>query len=230
MNKIEVRGNDLSKSFELNNSLISFNKLSGNINYLVKDKVKVFIFIEKSNLSINFDINSDLEINIFSIDSTLDIKLNLNKKNIDIKYAYSTINENSNNYNLDINHNFEDQRVTVTNHGLNLKDNSLNFNINAIVPKESTGVVTNQNNKIILMGENNCFIKPNLIIDNDDIEAEHSAYLGDFNKEVLFYLETRGISLKDARKILTKSFLINKMDISYIEREIILNKIEEYWR
>jgi Fe-S cluster assembly scaffold protein SufB len=74
------------------------------------------------------------------------------------------------------------------------------------------------------------FLKPNLLIDNDDIEAEHSAYIGRFKEDEIFYLMTRGISREDATDLLVRSFLIGDMDISYEEREIILNNIQLYWR
>ncbi len=98
------------------------------------------------------------------------------------------------------------------------------------MPKEYTKIKTSQDSKIIVLKDNNSTIKPNLLIDNDDIEANHSAYIGRFKEDNIFYLMTRGISRDDATDLLVRSFLIGDMDISFEEREIILKQINKYWR
>ena len=40
---------------------------------------------------------------------------------------------------------------------------------------------------------------------------------------------SRGLSEVQALKLLIKSFLIGKMDISFLERDIILKNIDVYW-
>ena len=51
-------------------------------------------------------------------------------------------------------------------------------------------------------------IKPNLLIRNYDTFSNHAAYIGEFSKEKMFYLESRGINSKDATRILMEGFLI----------------------
>ena len=46
--------------------------------------------------------------------------------------------------------------------------------------------VLNQENKIITMGDNNSEIRPNLYIDEFDVEARHSAIIGKFDKNEIF--------------------------------------------
>ena len=86
------------------------------------------------------------------------------------------------------------------------------------------------NDNITIINDNNCLIKPNLIIDNDDVIANHSSYIGYFKKDEIFYIKTRGINELDSEKLLVKSFLIGNMDISYEIRRIILENINSYWR
>ena len=112
-----------------------------------------------------------------------------------------------------------------------MKNNRLSFEVNTIVPKDSINIKTTQDSKILLFEEKTGIIKPNLIVDNDDIEANHSAYIGKFKNEQLFYLETRGIDKSSAIGLLAKSFLIGSMNnISFRERDIVLEKIKRYWR
>ena len=231
MNKIELKDSDLNKEIYLkDDSVISIKDLNGDINYKIDKDIKIFIYLESSELDITFDIISSCILNIFSFNSSLITNLNLNKEDVSIDYVYSTLNKDDNNYTLNINHNSKDQSSNIVNHGINLENNKLDFIVNAIVPKTSSNITTNQDNKILVMGDNNSSIKPNLLIDNDDIEAEHSAYIGDFKKEVLFYLESRGIKEEDAKKFLAKYFLTGNMNISYLEMDLILNKLDKYWR
>ena len=167
---------------------------------------------------------------LFSVDSSTFVDIKLQKDDISFNYAYSTINNSDNEYKIDIDHLGNNINSKITNHGLNTDNNKLSFVINSIVSKDYTGIKTSQDSKIIILKDDNATIKPNLLIDNDDIEAEHSAYIGRFKEDEIFYLMTRGISREDATDLLVRSFLIGDMNISYEEREIILNNIQLYWR
>lgn len=50
------------------------------------------------------------------------------------------------------------------------------------------------------------YAKPNLEIFADDVKASHGATIGQLDPEQLFYLQSRGIPLADARKWLIESF------------------------
>ena len=73
------------------------------------------------------------------------------------------------------------------------------------------------------MKDNHANIKPNLIIDNNEIEANHSAYIGTFKEDEMFYLMSRGINKKNCYKLLLKAFLLNNMQI---ESEKFVNIID----
>ncbi len=228
MNKIEVKD---KKSFNVDKDSIFVinNNSNSNYNFNVTCNGKVFIYVTRS-CTINFDIDSNLDLNIFSFDTSLVINLNLNKDNILLKYGYSTFNNNDNKYIVNIYHNSTNQEANIINHGLNNTSNRLDFIVNSYVYKESTNVITNQNNKIIIKEDNNSSIKPNLLIDNEEIEASHSAYLGSFKKDDIFYLLTRGLNYDEVIKLLSRSFLMGNLNIGYKEKNIILDKIDMYWR
>lgn len=62
--------------------------------------------------------------------------------------------------------------------------------------------------------------QPNLYIDEFDVEASHSASVGNINKDELFYLMSRGLKESDARKIVVLGFinpLVDKISDSYSE-------------
>ncbi len=62
------------------------------------------------------------------------------------------------------------------------------------------------NNNLILSDEASSNAKPNLEIFADDVKASHGSTTGKLNEEDLFYLRSRGLSLKDAQEILIKGF------------------------
>ncbi len=235
MNTIRVEANKLlGKDISILNldkdTIIYFIDCDIKLDIVCNRNIKVYEYVSYSNINANYIINSNLNLNIFSVDSSIDNKMNLNVENIKLNYNYSTINDHDNVYNLSVFHNKKNTCSNACNHGININDKKLDFIINGYILKESVNVVCNQDNKIIIMDNNNSSIKPNLFVDNNEISANHSAYIGKFKKDDIFYLMSRGINYDDANKMLAKSFLLGNMNFLYEEKELILKMLEKYWR
>lgn len=231
MNKIIVE--DLKNQNNLHlkeNTILVLKDLNDKINIIVENNIRVFCLLLFSNIDVEYNTSYNTEFNIFTVDSSCNIDINLMKDDINFNYFYGNINNNDNKYKMNINHLGNNITSNITNHGINTTNSKLEYIINTVVPKEYIKIKTNQDSKIIVLKDNNTTIKPNLLIDNDDIEANHSAYIGRFNKEKIFYLMTRGISKENAIDLLVRSFLIGDMNISYEERELVLENIKKYWR
>ena len=72
-------------------------------------------------------------------------------------------------------------------------------------------------------------IKPNLLIRNFDTFSNHAAYIGEFSKDKMFYLESRGISKKNAIKLLMEGLLLGDGDReNVIVKEFMDNLKEAY--
>lgn len=231
MNTIHIDNNSsLTNIIISEDTNIFYTSTSSNITIEILNDCKVFEYIKDSNIEINYKMKSSLYLNRFVIDSSVKSIIDLDKEGIDLKYYYSNINILDNKYEITVNHNKKRTISSVINHGINLKDSKLDYMVNGKVINDANQVICNQDSKIILTNDNNCLIKPNLIIDNDDVIANHSSYIGYFKKDEIFYLKTRGINELDSEKLLVKSFLIGNMDISYEIRRIILENINSYWR
>lgn len=230
MNKIFIEDIETKDLNLKEDTVLVFDKYNDSINITAEHNIKIFALILFSKANINYQTSFNTTFNIFTVDSSCIIDIDLNKDNILFNYNYSTININDNDYKIDIRHLNNNITSKITNHGINTSNNRLSFTINTIVPKNSNNIKTNQDSKIIVLRDNNCTIKPNLLIDNDDIEAEHAAYIGRFKDDEIFYLMTRGIKKDDAIDLLVKSFLIEKMDITGEEKELIIDNIKQYWR
>ncbi len=62
------------------------------------------------------------------------------------------------------------------------------------------------NQNLLLQEGAQAYTKPNLEIYADDVKASHGATVGRLSEEELFYLETRGLSKEDAKKLLVKGY------------------------
>ena len=83
------------------------------------------------------------------------------------------------------------------------------------------------NGNIINFKNGNSKIIPNLIIDNNDVVANHSAYIGSFSEDDIFYIKSRGINEIDMYKLLYRSLLLGKMNLSEEEFSKEKNHLDE---
>ena len=205
MNKIELKENEITVSKNEEKILHLFDYEDQKKNYYLDENAKLIVY------QYGFDISNHIEIN-------------LNGENASVEYHYSNINYKNHCYDILVNHNASNTNSNIYNHGLNVLNNNLDFNITGKVLKESDNCVCNQENQIINLENGNSTILPNLLIDNYNVISNHSAYIGKFKDEVLFYLMSTGISRKKGYELLIKSFLINsseeKEDIRLLEEEI----------
>ena len=167
------------------------------------------IYIDGLKDKYKFDIEEDTIIYHYNINKSYDVEINLNKENITLNYYYNNINYDDNEYRIKINHNKSNTNSFVYNHGVNINDKKLHYWVDGVIPKSSSNCNCNQDNQIINIKNGKSKIWPNLLVDNYDVLANHSAYIGKFREDLLFYLMSRGISRKDSYKLLLNGFLLN---------------------
>ena len=172
----------------------------------------------------NVEDNATLKVYQYGININNDITINLNGNNAKVEYHYSTINYENHKYNILVNHNASNTSSNIYNHGINVFDKKLDFNVTGKVFKNSDNCICNQENQILNLVDGDSTILPNLLIDNYNVSSSHSDYIGKFKDEILFYLMSRGLSRTTSYDLLIKSFLINgssrNEDIESLEKEI----------
>ena len=87
-----------------------------------------------------------------------------------------------------------------------------------------------QLSKAILLDENSEFdSKPELEIYADDVKCSHGSTSGSLDENSIFYLMSRGLSRKDAKKILIQGFLADAIEtVTNNEiKKFLLKKIEK---
>ena len=127
----------------------------------------------------------------------------------------------------------DNSKNTISNtvvHGVTNKNGKILVTNNGYIKKGCIKSKLSQDNKIITMDENNSKIQPNLYIDEYDIEASHGAYIGKFDFDTIFYLESRGLSEKESYNLLIKGFLLENFYKYESLSEDLIDIINKYWR
>lgn len=203
---------------------------------ILDNNVSVFTIIneEDKNLKYVFNVSSncDLVINIFDAAPIInrEIVVNLNGDNSKLLVNVSAISLMKNNYDISIHHNAINCTSNTNIHGLTIDNNSIYIKNNGYIPKGSKKSELHQDNKIIIMNDNKSKIEPNLFIDEYDVLASHGAYIGKFDLDELFYLESRALDEKTSYELLINGFLLNEFNVSDDLKEELKRLIKKYWR
>ena len=250
MNKINVVDNKIipfdNTDVILNNNIITFTNngdyyleyiTSNNVNITisVEDNVCVHLFEYSNNNDINTNItynlgrNSSLIISKFYYNDNTNEEINiyLNKKNANIKYNFSSISKNHDNYLINIYHNDSTTNSDIFNRTIAKENSSNNFDINSYVENKILDCYLNQSTKIITLGDSNNKINPNMFTHDNSVTAIHASVIGNVNEEELFYLMSRGISYNEAIKIIIKGIILSNINPNMEYRKKILNILEE---
>lgn len=199
-----------------------------NINVSENTKARLSI-IASYDYDVNIKINNNGSLIINSINKDNNVKVNVTlMEKASINYNHSVLaNMNSEN-SFNIYHVGNDSVSNLVNNGINKLDNKLFFTINGEVPKNLTNITCSQKSKIINYLHGNSKIIPNLIIDSNDIIANHAAYIGEIGEEEVFYMKSRGIEDSDIKKAIYKATMLGSMEL--LEEDSEFNKrINEWW-
>lgn len=254
-NDISLLETDELITVTLSDKLEIFDVQKMNIEVLDSTEIEIIYENEESKLDIEYNINSNIDLKITEIrkenkskiqykynilenskvkiikfyDSKIVKELNiinLNGINSEIDYLFKTIATDKQDYNIYVYHNNKNTVSNIKNNSVNINEGTTTFNVTGVVYNGITNCTLNQTNKIINLNDKECKINPNLLIEENDVVANHSALIGKFSEEEIFYLMSRGISRKESINLLTKGFLING-----IQDEKISKIIEKYnWR
>lgn len=149
----------------------------------------------------------------------------LNGKKSSINYQLKTICQDIQKFDFKVHHNNISTYSNIIHHGVNMNDGSLSFDLNGIVPNKIKDCILEQNSRIINLTTNKCSINPNLLIEENEVIANHSAMIGKFQDQELFYLQSRSIPYKIALNLLIRGFLLDQ-----IQDDEIIYIIDKYWR
>lgn len=193
--------------------------------------------IEKNNLEIKCNVYDDA-----SYTSTL---IDLNKGNSTIKYESNILGEggNSSIYTAAISGEKQNKYIKIhtinfvphtenymSNFGIGYDEGKLEIEGIGDIRKGAYGSSNKQNSTMIVFDEKAKAInKPYLFIDEDDVQANHASAVGKIDEQTIFYLCSRGLTLKQAKKYISLGHfkpVLNMIKNDEI-KERVLNYLEE---
>lgn len=108
---------------------------------------------------------------------------------------------------LEVNHMAPRTESTITVRGMIVGNAAGNFHGNVFIKKGAKGARAALEEKSLLLGDQaRSEVIPALEIDEDDVQATHSTYIGQLDEDEIFYLRSRGISEKQAQSMLIQAF------------------------
>ena len=123
-------------------------------------------------------------------------------------------------------HDVPNTQATMSNYGIAMDESKLVFTGVSEILKGSRKTKTRQVAKIIVFDpkcDGKC--SPVLKIGENEVMASHAAVVGRLNEDHLFYLQSRGISLDNAKKLITLGYL-NPI-LNYFADESVKAKISK---
>lgn len=219
MNKIVLKNDDLVDNLVIQEDtdlVLTLEYISNNINIIIDENVYVNVvelsMDTQNTISFRLNENSRLIYNRLVKNSNDSIYVDLDGINSSVEINNSILSNKRSVCNFNINHNNVSTLSKLSNHGINDSKENLVFNVNAKIVNSAKDSITKQENKIINTNCGKSNIYPNLIVDIDEVDASHSAYISDFDYESLFYMKSRGIKEINARKILLDAFLLGNLE------------------
>lgn len=165
-----------------------------------------------------------IKLNDIDVTNERDI-IDLKEEYASLDYILKTACTNKEKYNVTVNHLAKNTTSSILNHGINLDKGTITMDVSTSILEGMKGSTANQNSRIINLTNQECMIRPNLLIDEQDVIANHSAHIGSLKDEELFYLERLGIPYNDAVKLLLQGFMKSSVD-----EKKITKIFEKYWR
>lgn len=197
-------------------------------------RINVFNKNEAGLIDREFNIKENAQVEVAYADfsngsKTLKVLANLDERNAHLIWHLATLSKEKDikNFKINFNHNCGETIALMDNYGVCKDSATLNFLGDAIILKGAKKANTKQNAKIMLF-DKTCHAKasPKLCIYENDVEASHGASEGQINSEHVFYLMSRGLSEKDAKRLITLGYLYPI--IQYFGNEKVKKEIEKY--
>ncbi len=194
-------------------------------------EVDMTCLIQNSHVKICIDLltNASLLVNQLALNSSLDLDFTL-KKNSNLEYIASLITNIDSINKINITHENEFSNSKLVVNGVNVLNNKLYITINGTILKKSISSNLEENSQIINLKDGDSKIIPNLFINNHDVIANHSAFIGNFKDEDCYYLRSRGLNKDQVDNLLLKATLLNGMKLKYDKTKFIYVIKNNKWR
>lgn len=168
--------------------------------------IEVYIIVQ-SDIKLTLSCSTKVTLHVFNQNHIVDMAIHL-KENGQLQGYISLLATKPIKQTIYINHEQAKTKSEVFCHGISCQDGQIDLIVNGSVPRGKIECICNQTNQIINLNQGKSTIQPNLWIDEYDVVANHAAYIGDYAKDSVFYLQTKGLTIPMIYQILSKAFLL----------------------
>ena len=162
--------------------------------------------------------NGLLQADFLQTNASLSIRVYLegNSAKCELNCCYLVNNNNMINIDIQVIHEAGNTTSSQQIRGLVTDQADINFTGTITIPYDSQKCDGHQNHRGIVLSDNaSISATPQLEIWADDVKCAHGSAIGPLDKEQLFYLQTRGISESEAKKLLLSSFFSDLMPTEF---------------
>lgn len=156
------------------------------------------------------------------------LNVNLNGKGAKCNWHLASLTggESKKVFETSVFHEVAETEALMSNYGIARDSGKLTFSGTSHIKNGAKKANTRQEAKIIVFDDtSDGKALPILKIDENDVSASHAAIVGRLNEQHLFYLESRGISEEDAKRIISLGYL--KPIEDYFDDEDTLKLIDK---
>lgn len=208
MNKLLLEDNINLSNCE---NLISYHK---DVQITIQDTVKLNEYsLDNPNLVLNITNNSNLvfdKINLVNKDTKITLNID---DNATVDLNYLVINEGKNKINITANFKGNNSKCHIKLRVINKsQESTANVICDGIIEENTKDNELIEDLKGLILHNDIIKISPNMLVNTNEVLANHLVTISSFDKEELFYLQSKGISKEKAEKLLITSFtsIVNK--------------------
>lgn len=213
--------NFVTNSFVMDNAQLSYSGVS-KFNHKAMAAITRNGFVKRYG-NANYSI---AEVNDSTTDSKTNILLQEEFASGTTKTVAITNKEQEANFVQLVEHKAKDTEGYIENYGVANNNSTLIFEGIGKINKDMKRSVARQSNRGIVLGHNSRLdANPLLLIDEFDVVASHGAAIGKIDEDQLYYLMSRGLTLKNAERLIINGFLspvLEKLTTDELKEDFIL--------
>lgn len=205
----------------LNGGVTYLDKYSGPLKMCVSGYSTLNIINICQNLDLNIVLNKGaiLVLNMFDYTElhSCNIRVESHDQSVfTLNASFICMDEYVLNIENDLNGNNINNSVFVR--GINEKEGTVKVTMSTNIPKNTHDNVINEYAKVINKSDNSNVLIPKLIVDTNDVTANHGVSIDSISDDEIFYLESKGLSKDVAKHLIEEGFILSIMDNDNKER------------
>ena len=219
MNKIVLD----KENYSLNNQELDVKIIKKNITLEINGNVKINDLTSNEDINLNIILNDNSSLIYNKYNKNL-AKENINidiKNNTVLSFNQSVYNELEGSFIINANINGSNNKTDINFYGVTNQYGKIFVSATGNVIKNVKNNDMLENVRILSLNNQENIIEPNLLVSSDEVSINHNATISYLDDDYLFYLNSKGISKEEAARLITKGFLMNKLDLSNEEKEYL---------